>query len=97
MEHFVTDHRHRTIYITDERWEHTTEEHPEMIGYFEHLLKTLKTGRRKQDFYNPQIYRYYRQFSDLPNGNRLVVVVVKFGIKQPDETPNNFVLTAYQV
>ena len=87
------------IYITDERWEHIYQEHPDMIGYDDHLRETLRNGRRKQDEFDSNKYFYTKKFNDLINLNNHIVAVVKFGQTIDDtgqELPNNFLLTAYQ-
>jgi len=84
------------IYLTDERWHHICEEHPEMQGYRRQLLETVRRGRRFQDSVRPEVYLYYRDYRGLPRGNTTIVVVVRFGF-HPDGTENNFILTAYQI
>jgi hypothetical protein len=84
------------IYLTDERWQHIMDEHPEMEGCEDKLLDTLRFGKRFQDSVRPNVFPYHRDEADLPCGNTTMVVVVRFGAL-PDGTPNNFVLTGYQV
>lgn len=84
------------IYLTDERWRHICEEHPEMQPYKRRVLETVRRGRRFQDSIRPEVYLYYRDYRDLPHGNTAIVVVVRFGF-YPDGTENNFVLTGYQI
>ena len=69
--------------------------HEEMLNYKQHLLKTLRIGKRKQDTYDPSLYSYYHKFDDLEEGFNHIIVVVKFGLTRTYE-PNNFVLTAFQ-
>ncbi|RIK73098.1 hypothetical protein DCC62_18135 [candidate division KSB1 bacterium] len=88
-----------TIYITDERWDHIYEEHPDMIGYDEHVRQTIRDGKRTQDEFDPRKYFYTKPFRNLFDINNHVVVVVKFGQRfseEGHETQNNFVMTAYQ-
>ena len=77
----VYDRRGNEIYITDERWEHIHDRHPEIIGYEEHVLKTLRLGRRKQQLFEPDVFKYYRSYDGLPAGHTQVIVIVKFGQK----------------
>lgn len=96
---FVRDRYGNTIYITAERWEHIYEEHPDMIGYDQHVLETLRHGKRMQDEITQNKYFYNKAFNDLFDLNNHVIVVVKFGWSTDEsgqELPNNFVLTAYQ-
>lgn len=92
MKETVVDRYGNQIYLTDERWQHIADTHPHMIGYKEHLLQTLRTGRRKQDALDPTKYKYYKKFEDLEIGFNHVIVVVKCERAKD----NNFVLTAYQ-
>jgi hypothetical protein len=92
----ATDPLGHEIYLTDERWAHVCEEHPEMQSYDGAVLETIEKGRRFQDSVRPDVFLYYRDFEDLPVANTTVVVVVRFGFR-PDGTENNFVVTAYQI
>lgn len=96
MEDATSDRLGHSIYLTDERWRHICEEHPEMESYREKVLETLRRGRRFQDSVRPDVFLYHCDHSDLPCGNTMIVAVVKFGVRA-DGTPNNFVLTAYQI
>lgn len=95
----VRDPYGNEIYITDERREHICFEHPDMVGYKQHVRETLRRGKRKQDELDPNKYFYAKSFRDLFAPNNHVVVVVKFAHLVDDqgrEEANNFVLTAYQ-
>lgn len=92
----VIDQLGHEIYLTDERWEHICEEHPEMTEYKRQVLETIQRGRRFQDSVRPDVFLYYRDFGDLPAGNTSIVTVVRFGFK-PDGAENNFIVTAYQI
>lgn len=41
----VRDRYGHEIYMTEERWRHIPEYHPELEGYLDDVLNTLKTGR----------------------------------------------------
>ena len=68
------------IYLTHERWQHIVDpdNHPELSPYLEQVRETIRRGRRRQDPYDPQSYKYYAAFSDLPDANSHVVVCVRF-------------------
>ena len=88
------------IYLTHERWQHITDldNHPELSLYAEYVQDTIRHGRRRQDTYDPQSYRYYAEFPDLPDDNTHIVVCVRFRwATAPDETVHveKFVTTAY--
>jgi hypothetical protein len=92
----VKDQLGHEIYITDERWNHICEEHPEMAGVNGQVMETVEKGGRFQDSIRPDIFLYYRDFEDLPSGNTTIVVAIRFGFA-PDGSENNFILTAYQI
>jgi hypothetical protein len=92
----IKDQLGHEIYLTDERWNHICEEHPEMQRYESHVLETVQRGQRFQDSVRPDVFLYYRDYGDLPQGNTTMVVVVRFGFA-PDSSENNFIVTAYQI
>ena len=96
MRRFVTDRWGHEIYLTDERWQHICEEHPEMFGQEKNLFETVRRGRRFQDSIRPEVYLYSLDFRNLPCDNTAIVVVVRFGFHH-DGSENNFILTAYQI
>jgi hypothetical protein len=96
MRSSVKDQLGHEIYLTDERWQHIYDEHPEMHGYRDHVLETVRNGSRFQDSVRPQVYLYYREYQRLPDANTTIVVVVYFSVTA-DGAENNFVLTAYQI
>lgn len=67
-----------------------------MHGYDGQVLETVERGRRFQDSVRPDVFLYYRDYGDLPQGNTTIVVVVRFGFAA-DGSENNFVVTAYQI
>lgn len=44
------------IYLSQERWEHIIDSvnHPEMARFEDHLIRTIRSGRLRQDSLNPQ-------------------------------------------
>lgn len=100
MAEIVRDRYGNEIYLTDERWDHIVGHHPSMAGYCDHLLLTLRTGRRRQDPLDPSKFKYDAPFDDLEPHYNHIIVVAKFSERERVEggtRPNNFVLTAYQV
>lgn len=96
----VRDARGHRIYLTDERWRHIIDTHPDMKPYRELVLKTIRIGGRRQDPLDPAKFKYSRRYADLPPNFTHLVVVVKFEIRyrpRTKEKQNNFVLTAYLV
>ena len=96
MHRTAKDRLGHEIYLTEERWHHICEEHPEMEGLGRQVTETLRRGRRFQDSLRSQVYLYYRDYTGLPNNNTTLVVVARFGFN-PDGSENNFVITAYQI
>ncbi|NUO81021.1 hypothetical protein HUU05_13155 [candidate division KSB1 bacterium] len=94
----VVDRYGNEVYLTDERWQHIIEQHPEMLGHKPHLFKTVRDGKRNQHHLHLDTFVYTKRFDDLPRGMTHVYVIVKFGFKgYPGRSmTNNFVLTAYQ-
>lgn len=94
---FVKDKRGHAIYLTTERWEHALD-HPGMNdGLLDTVLKTLRQGRRKQDAFEMNKFKYSYRFPNLPLSYTHMVVVVKFGKQDIPSQENNFILTAYMI
>ncbi|MBI3811450.1 MAG: hypothetical protein HY283_04505 [Nitrospirae bacterium] len=86
----VTDRWGNRVTLTDERWRHIVEGHPELEEFQEEVLETIRMGRRRQDPIDSQKYKYFYPVSGLPFGLTHIVVVVKLAGKK-------FVLTAYGI
>jgi hypothetical protein len=65
----VHDANGNPIYLTEERWEHIVEGHPEMTRHESELRETVRLGTRSQDSLNPQKFRYLRPFRSLWGDN----------------------------
>ena len=94
----VRDRHGNEIYLTEERWKHILEYHPELEGHLDDLLDALRTGRRRQEPADPSKYRYYKRCDSLlPDFNHIVVIVVFTVRQRPDGTTfrNNFVTTSW--
>jgi len=95
----VQDRYGNTIYLTNERWKHIIENHPEVENYSHHLKETIRTGRRQQEPLDPRKYRYVKYFEDLIDDNNHIVAIAMFKIEVDEKgntVENNFILTAYQ-
>ena len=86
----VTDRWGNRITLTDERWQHIIEWHPELEEFQEEVLETIRRGRRRQDPMDQQKYKYIRRVEGLPFGLTHIVVVVRIAARK-------FVLTAYGI
>ena len=94
----LNDRDGHAIYMTEERWQHITSKHFELVGHQNDVLNTIRQGRRRQERRDPQRYRYRRACFTLQNGDNRITVVVVFSFHQlPDQTTvaNNFVTTAW--
>jgi len=86
----IRDRYGNEIELTEERWAHIIEGHPELEDFLDEVLETVRTGSRRQDPLDPQKYRYTRAFDHLPFGATRLVAIVKL-------TRNNFIVTAYTI
>ena len=94
----VQDRYGNEIYLTEERWHHIIEVLPELEAFLDESLKTIQTGRRKQDTLIPNEYRYFKQFDKLLPENNHIIVIVIFKTRLDDagnSIPNNFVVTGW--
>jgi hypothetical protein len=93
---YVTDRYGHTIYMTEERWRHA-KLHPGMDdSILPKVLSTLRTSKRRLDGLFSQVFIYQKAFTNLPLGNRKVVVAVKFEFDPGNVAKeNNFVVTVY--
>lgn len=86
----VTDRWGNRITLTDERWRHIIEWHPELEGFQEEVLEAVRKGRRRQDPIDQPKYKYNYPVEGLPFGLTHIVVVVRLAGRK-------FVLTAYGI
>ena len=94
----VTDAAGNPIYLTEERWEHICDGHPELVGNDAIIRETIRKGRRYQDPKNSQKYFYLLPVPNLPDFNTHVeaIVLFRFGVSDAHvEFANNYVVTAY--
>jgi len=94
----VRDGHGREIYLTEERWAHITSRHRELAGRLDDVLDTLRLGKRQREPRDPQTYKYYRHYDDLPSPFNHIFVVVAFRFQElPDGSTvsNNFVVSAW--
>jgi hypothetical protein len=93
----VQDANGNSVYLTEERWEHIVEGHPEMAHHESHLREAVRLGARSQDSLNPQKFRCLRAFQGLwgDNTHLEAVVLFRFGEEEDRLVANNYVVTAY--
>lgn len=95
----VTDRFGNEIYLTDERWQHILDGHPEMGDSEDVLKQTIRLGTRRQEPLAPAKFRYTRAVAGLPDGNTHVVAIVLFRFEEREDGSvrrNNYVVTAFQ-
>ena len=86
----VIDRWGTRITLTDERWQHIMEWHPELEEFKENVLETIRKGRRRQDPIDQQKYKYIYAVEGLPFGLTHIVVVARLAARK-------FILTAYGI
>lgn len=86
----VADRWGNRITLTDERWQHIIEWHPELEAFQEDVLEAIRKGRRRQDPIDQQKYKYIARVEGLPFGLTHIVVAVRIAARK-------FVLTAYGI
>jgi hypothetical protein len=93
MREEVTDRYGNVIYLTDERWQHIVERHPELAKCRAEVLSTIRSGDRRQSPYYPDTFHYRKTFRHFKGWFKKIEVVVAFHWQI--DKPNNFVVTAY--
>jgi len=86
----VADRWGNRITLTDERWQHIIEWHPELEAFQEQVLEAIRKGRRRQDPIDQQKYKYIARVEGLSFGLTHIVVAVRIAARK-------FVLTAYGI
>lgn len=66
----VQDRDGNEVYLTDERWTHIVDGHPEMRAHEDSRRQTVRLGRREQDLLAPQKFRTRRASLVFPRGTR---------------------------
>jgi hypothetical protein len=95
----ITDRGGNEIYLTDERWRHIIDGHPEMRDCEQALQQAIRLGLRTQEPLAPQKFRYSRAVPGLPDGNTHVVAIVLFRFEEGADglvRRNNYAVTAFQ-
>lgn len=86
----VEDKSGRRIHLSNERWTHINQEHPEVAPYLEDIKDTLKTPLKIVPYeHDESIHYYYRYFKQMRSPYLLVIVKYL--------NNHGFVITAYFV
>lgn len=84
----ITDIFKDEIELTEERWQHISKEHPEVVQYKERIHETLYLPDYvKQSKRDAEVLLYYKFYGDIFEGKHFLVAVKK-GLR-------SFVLTCY--
>ena len=87
----VEDKSGRKIHLSDERWKHLNQEHPEVAPYLEDIKETLKNPLKITTYeYDENVKYYYKYFKERELAKYLLVIV-----KYLNE--HGFIITAYFV
>ncbi len=82
----------RLIYLSDERWKHINEEHPEVSEYIRQFDDVLKNPTKIVPFaYDKDIFYYYKYFKLRQFRTRYLLLIVKY------LNGEGFIITAYFV
>ena len=87
----VEDNSSRKIHLSDERWKHLNQEHPEVAPYLEDIKETLKNPIKIIDYeYDENVKYYYKYFKEREEAKYLLVIVKYLN-------NHGFIITAYFV
>lgn len=78
MREEIQDRRGNPIYLTDERWAHIIDGHPELSKHRSEILKNVRSGKRMQHPFFPDTFLYKKRFPQLTGGLKHIEVVVIF-------------------
>jgi len=72
----VEDKSGRKIHLSDERWKHLNQEHPEVAPYLEDIKETLKNPVKITTYeLDDNVKYYYRYFKERETAKYLLVIV----------------------
>ena len=55
---FVRDRDGREVYLTEQQWQHIVSGHGELRNHLDHVLNTVRRGKRQQKPLDPKAYVY---------------------------------------
>ena len=75
----VEDKSGRKIHLSDERWKHLNQEHPEVAPYLEELKETLKNPVKVTAYeLDENIRYYYKYFKERESQAKYLLAIVKY-------------------
>ena len=82
----------RKIHLSNERWKHINQEHPEVAPYIEEIKETLKNPIKITDYeFDDKIKYYYKYLKERESKAKYLLVIVKY------LNNHGFIITAYFV
>ena len=88
----VEDKSGRKIHLSDERWKHLNQEHPEVAPYLEDIKETLKNPLKITTYeFDENVRYYYRYFKERESEAKYLLVIVKY------LNNHGFIITTYFV
>lgn len=87
----VKDKSGRKIHLSDERWKHLNQEHPEVAPYLEDIKETLKNPVKITEYEIDENVRYYYKYFKERESAKYLLVIVKY------LNDHGFIITAYFV
>ena len=87
----VEDKSGRKVHLSDERWKHLNQEHPEVAPYLEDIKETLKNPVKITTYeFDENVKYYYKYFKERESAKYLLVIVKYLN-------DHGFIITAYFV
>ncbi len=88
----VEDKSGRKIHLSNERWKHINQDHPEVAPYLEEIKETLRNPVKIVVYdFDENIEYYYRYFKERKSKSKHLLVIVKY------LNGNGFIITSYFV
>jgi len=71
----VEDKSGRKVHLSDERWKHLNQEHPEVAPYLEDIKETLKNPLKITTYeYDENVKYYHKYFKERESAKYLLVI-----------------------
>ena len=87
----VEDKSGRKIHLSDERWKHLNQDHPEVAPYLEDIKETLKNPLKITTYEFDENVKYYHKYFKEREEAKYLLVIVKY------LNEHGFIITAYFV
>ena len=88
----VKDKSGRKIHLSEERWSHISQEHPEVADYFEEIKETIINPNKTTAYsYDRDIRYYYKYFKNRQSPAKYLLLIVKY------LNEHGFIITTYFV